>query len=83
VLAADDGDRLQAVAGLGDDVEVVLGREDEPEAGADELLVVGDDDADRIGRGHADTAAPAGVRGSHAATRNPPAGRGPASSSPP
>ncbi len=37
--------RLAAVGGLADDVEVVLGVEDHLEAGADERLVVCDQDA--------------------------------------
>ena len=39
-----DRDGLVAVARLADDVEVVLGLEDHPEAGADQRLVVGEDD---------------------------------------
>jgi hypothetical protein len=43
---ADGVDRLVAVRSLAYDVDVGLGGEDYPEAGADELLVVGDEDAD-------------------------------------
>ena len=39
-------DRLEAVLGLGDDLDVALGLQDHPEAGAHELLVVGDEDPD-------------------------------------
>ena len=39
-------DRLVAVLGLGDDLDVTLGLQDHPEAGAHELLVVGDEDPD-------------------------------------
>jgi hypothetical protein len=69
--------RLGAVGRLADHVEVVLGVEDHPEAGADEGLVVGDEDAR-----HALTLSRSSS-GRRARTRNPPFGRGPASSSPP
>ena len=39
-------DGLAPVGGLADDLEPVLGVEDHAEAGADERLVVGDEDAD-------------------------------------
>ena len=42
-----DRDRLLAVAGLADDLDVVLGLEDQPEAGSHQRLVVGEDDAGR------------------------------------
>jgi hypothetical protein len=42
----DELDGLSAVAGFGNDFEVALGVEYHAEAGADEPLVVGDDDAD-------------------------------------
>ena len=48
-LGLDEGrlaDRLVAVLGLGDDLDVALGLQDHPEAGAHELLVVGDEDPD-------------------------------------
>ena len=51
-------DGLRAVAGLGDDADLRVGLEDHPEAGADERLVVGDQDAD----GHAGTPASSGRR---------------------
>ena len=41
-------ERGEAVGGLADDLEVGLGVEDDAEAGADELLVVGDQDADHV-----------------------------------
>ena len=41
-------DRGEAVGGFADDLEVGLGVEDDAEAGADELLVVGDQDADHV-----------------------------------
>ena len=42
-------DRFGAVARLTDDLEVGVGAEDHPEAGADEPLVVGEQDADHSG----------------------------------
>ena len=39
------GDRLDAVARLADDLDVLLGLEDHAEAGAHERLVVDDEDA--------------------------------------
>ena len=39
-------DGLFAVIGFSDDLDVTLGLQDHPEAGADELLVVGDEDPD-------------------------------------
>ena len=39
-------DGLFAVFGFSDDLDVTLGLQDHPEAGADELLVVGDEDPD-------------------------------------
>ena len=51
-------DRLAAVAGLADDLDVGLGAQDHAEAGADEALVVGEQDADhRAGRAAAGRAA--------------------------
>ena len=49
VSPADDRERLGAVGRLADDLDVVLGLEHRPEADADELLVVDEDDADRAG----------------------------------
>ena len=70
-------DRLGAVGGLADDVEVVLGVEDHAEAGAHERLVVGDQHA----RHALD---PLTLRQREArADAKAAAGRGPASSSPP
>ena len=43
------GDRLDAVRGLADDLDVLLGLEDHAKAGAHERLVVDDEDAE----GHA------------------------------
>jgi hypothetical protein len=63
-------DRLAAVGGLGDHVDAGLGVEDHPEPGADELLVVGDEDPDAH-------------LGSTAVTVHPRPGLGPASSVPP
>src|SRR6185369_17640150 len=71
---ADAFDRLLAVARLADDVESGLRLEEEPEAGAHQLLVVDDQDADA----HASP-----PTGSRAATRKPPLSRRPVSSSPP
>jgi hypothetical protein len=45
-------DRRRPVAGLSDHGEVGLGVDHHPEAGADELLVVDEQDADRSGTGH-------------------------------
>ena len=56
--------RLLAVDRLADDLEVVLGVDEHPQAGADEVLVVGDEDADA----HAATA---WVTGRRASTRKP------------
>ena len=42
-------DRLESVARLGDDLDVVLAGEQHAEAGADHRLVVGDEHADRHG----------------------------------
>ena len=42
-------DRLEPVARLGDDVDVLFAREQHAEAGADHRLVVGDEHADRHG----------------------------------
>ena len=64
-------DRLAAVGGLADDLDAGLGVEDHLQAGADDLLVVGDDDADH-----------APFLGSVAVTSQPPP-VGPASSVPP
>ena len=49
-------DRLEPVARLGDDLDVLLAGEQHAEAGADHRLVVGDEDAD----GHRPVAARAG-----------------------
>ena len=43
-------DRLEPVARLGHDLDVLLAGEQHPEAGAHHRLVVGDEDADRHGR---------------------------------
>ena len=63
------GDGLVAVGGLADDVDAVR-LEDDPQPGAHEVLVVGDDDTSR----HA---------GSRADTAKPPSGRAVAVSDPP
>ena len=79
-----------AVDRLADDLDVVLGVEDHPEAGADERLVVGDQDADAHaastgsrGAAAASAASASPCSGSRASTSKPPPGRGPACSSPP
>ena len=64
---------LVAVGRLADDLDVGMVLEHEPEAGAHERLVVGDQDAD----------AHAPPIGSRAWTRKPPLGRRPTSSVPP
>ena len=69
---AGEGDGLSAVGGLAHDLDAGLGVEDHPQAGADDLLVVGDDHADH-----------APFLGSVAVTSQPPPGLGPASSVPP
>src|SRR5690606_3365017 len=61
--------------GLGDDLDVGLGVEDQAQPGADDALVIGDQDAD----GHVVAA----CRGRVAVTAQPPSGRGPASKVPP
>src|SRR5262249_4842751 len=68
-------DRLAAVAGLADDLDVVLGAEDHAEAVAHERLVVAEENADD----HRSVAA----NGSRAATRKPPSGTGSVSTLPP
>ena len=75
-------DRLQAVGGLADDVEVVLGVEDHPEARAHERLVVGDQHPHRA-HAAASTVVSSATSGSFARIRKPPPRRRPASSSPP
>jgi hypothetical protein len=45
-------DRLQAVLGLADDDEPALAVQQRDQTGADECLIVGDEDADRPGAGH-------------------------------
>src|SRR5439155_22014319 len=64
-------DRLAAIRGLAHDLDVRRGLEELAETGADERLVVGDQDA----RAHA--------RGMRARISKPPRSRGPVSSSPP
>src|SRR5207237_8635922 len=68
------GDGLEPVGRLGDDLQVVLGLQDHAEAGAHELLIVRDEDAEHQLR--------APSNGSSARTSNPPPARGPAESSP-
>src|SRR6185437_8038331 len=58
---------------LGDDLDVVLGVEQGPDAAADQRLVVGQQDPDHDGAG----------TGSSARTRKPPPACGPACSRPP
>jgi hypothetical protein len=70
----DHIDGLATIHGLGDDRDVRLAHEDHPEAGSDEPLVIGQDDADR--------GAHAGCMGSVARTMKPPPGRGPISRCP-
>src|SRR6476661_781397 len=67
-------DRLGAVAGLADDLEVRRGINEHPEAAAHERLVVGHQDPDHLG-----TCA----IGKQARTRKPPSGPGAALNSPP
>ena len=76
----DDGDRLVAVGRLAHDLDVVLGVEQDPEPGADQGLVVGEDDADHARPRAAARIDGTGATGSQARTRKPPPGRGPASS---
>ena len=64
-LPAHELQRRRAVAGLADDLDIVLDVEQHPKPGAHELLVVGDDDADHARLGH------------ETDTANPPPGRGP------
>jgi hypothetical protein len=74
VQAPGLGQCLAAVAGLAGDGQVGLGFQQHPQALADEVLVIGDQDADH------GSPSPSGSR---ARTANPPPGRGPACSSPP
>src|SRR5215469_16345948 len=60
------------------DRDVRLGLQDHPDAGPDECLVVGDDDAD-----HVVASSGAGWAGSSACTCQPPPGAGPAAIAPP
>ena len=73
-LALRHRHRLAAVCGLPDDLDVRGGLQEDPEARADELLVVRDRDADHVARSRF---------GISAATRKPPARSGPASRRPP
>ena len=68
-VAPGQPDRCLAVGGLRDDLDVRLRLEDHPEAGADQGLVVGDEDAETRG-GHVvpGPAAATGSSGSHART---------------
>ena len=68
-------DRLDAVARLGDDVDVGLAREQQAEAGADHRLVVGDE--------HADAHAPYPLSGRLVVSRKPPPCAAPPLISPP
>ena len=68
-------DRLAAVAGLADHLEIGLGVEDDAKAGADERLIVCDGDPDHP--------AGSGASGSRTRTANPCPFRLPASSTPP
>ena len=69
------GHRLEPVGSLAHDLEAGLGRQDHPEPGADEPLVVDEQDAD----GHPSVP----DSGSRARTAKPPPASGPASSVPP
>ncbi len=69
------GHRLAPVGGLAHHLDVGLGVEDHPEPGADELLIVGYEDAD------AHLGFPS--RGSTAVTVHPLCAQGPVSSVPP
>src|SRR5262249_12971560 len=73
---ADERDRGAAVVRFAHHLEVVFGVEQEAEPGADQLLVVGEDDAD-----HRLATTSALRRG--ASTQKPPPTRGPAVSTPP
>ena len=75
VQGAGLGEGHLAVTGLTDDLDVGLGLQDEPEPGAQQRLVVHQQDADRHVRGPA--------VGSVAVTAKPPPRRGPALSRPP
>ena len=79
-MPADGLDRLQPVGRLADHLEVVLGVEDHPEAGAHERLVVGDQHAHGA---HATAASSSATSGSRARTKKPPPRRRPLSISPP
>jgi len=68
-------DRLRAVAGLADDLDVALAVEDHDEARAHQFLIVHDQDTDRHRR--------PGSSGISACTLNPPPRRGPVVMRPP
>src|SRR5690606_12916867 len=75
-------DGLGTVGGFADHLDAGLRPEDDPEAGAHQFLVVREDDTDMLGHDDPPPGAATVVRGKVARTRNPPPGRGPASSSP-
>jgi hypothetical protein len=77
--ASRRGHGLDAVGGLAGHRDVGLGGQDEPEAGADHRLVVGEQHPDH---GALVDAGSAAGTGSTACTANPPPGRGPASTEP-
>ena len=62
---AGEGDRFGAICGFSDDFDVGFGSEDHPKSGADELLVIGDQDA------HAHASAPCSPRGIRATNCQP------------
>jgi hypothetical protein len=71
------GDGLRPVGGVAHHGDARLAAEHEAQARADQVFVVGDQDPDRFGHGLSP------VRGSQAVTCQPPAGAGPAWTSPP
>ena len=71
---AGEVDRLRAVGGLADDLQVLAGVDQHPEGAAQERLVVGEEDADGHGVAcRAEACAPAarGCRGSVVTTSKP------------
>ncbi len=70
-------DRVEAVGGLADDLEVILGVEDHAEPGADERLVVSDQQA------HAQTRLNSRTSVGRVARTRQPSSVGPASKEPP
>src|SRR5262249_48858905 len=90
VVTKSKVDRLDAVGCLSDHAKLRIGLNQDPESGADQGLIVGQQDPDHAGRLPAPPGAPATAAGARASgsgrtarTCQPRPGRGPASSVPP